>query len=111
LPKLCRPHHLVADRGCVVDQDVDAAVVAFDLSEQSLGLFVVSVIDSDGDAPAASSGHHRRRVVDGARSPRLVCASGASGHIHGAPVTSERMRNASACAATRSRNNGHHVVF
>jgi hypothetical protein len=66
LPKLCRPHHLVADRGCVVDQDVDAAVVAFDLSEQSLGLLVVSVIDSDGDALAAGCGHHRRRVADGA---------------------------------------------
>jgi hypothetical protein len=41
-------------------------VVAFDLSEQSLGLLVVSVIDSDGDALAAGCGHHRRHVADGA---------------------------------------------
>ena len=56
-----RPHHLVADDRCVVDQNVDPALFPFDLIEQRLHLVVVGMVDADGDPLATGRRHQTRR--------------------------------------------------
>ena len=58
-----RAHHLVADDRGVVHQDVEPALLALDLFEQGLRLFVVGMVDADGDARAARRRHQRPRFL------------------------------------------------
>jgi hypothetical protein len=64
LPELRWPHHFVADDRGVVDQDVNLAVIAVDLSKECPHLFVVAVVDANRNSPAAGGSHVCGGLVD-----------------------------------------------
>src|SRR5205823_8979285 len=69
----------------VVDEQIEAALVAPDPVEERLDLRVVRVVAADSDAGAAAGGQLGGGVVDrpGAAERGRLAADGAAGHVDG----------------------------
>jgi hypothetical protein len=110
LPERCPRHHLVADDGGVVHQDVEPALLALDLLEQGFRLLVIGMIHPDGDALAARCRDQVRGFADGAAKRRLAGLLGSPGDVHGAAVAAERVRDPEPGTAAGARDDGDRSV-
>ena len=72
LPEAGSAHHFVTDDRGVVHQNVEPALFGRDPIEQRPGLFVVGVVDGDGDSRTTGRPHQLGGFVDRACERRLA---------------------------------------
>jgi hypothetical protein len=89
LPERTRLRQVLRQRECVVDQDVESAMLPLYPVEQCRRLLVVAVVDLDGNSVAAPAGDFRRRF--GYRAGQRVRARGdrAPGDVNGETFRTE----------------------
>ncbi len=92
----------------VVDQEVEAAVVGSNPSDQRANLVGHQVIDRDGDPSSARLGHERSGFFDRLRPIhfRALGAGGSAGDVHRRSGGAQLDRNAATRPAGRSGHEG-----
>ena len=97
VPEAAAPGRRIRDLVDVVHEDVELALLLADLSEETLDLGVVAMIDFDGNAMAPCFVDHPDGLTD-----RQLAGGGAPGHVDRGTLLAEGNRRAATDTTART---------
>jgi len=103
-PELTRGGKRIRDGAGIVDQDIDAALLGYDLLDHRSDLIVVGMVTTDRDAVAPDLGHFPGGRMDRAGHLGIAVLLRPAGDIDRATVRTERTGDAPAGTAAGAGN-------